>query len=45
MSGNPAVKARALSLGVNYFIDKLGSPERMIATLHDCEQYPINVDD
>ena len=38
MSDDPEVKGRALSMGVNYFINKLDSPERMIATLRYCER-------
>ena len=42
MSGDPEVKERAHSMGVNHFINKLDSPEWMIATFRYCELNIIN---
>lgn len=45
LSGNPNMKVRALSMGANQFINKLDSPERMIAFLCSCENNILREDD
>lgn len=38
MSVDPEVKEHAMSLGVMYFVSKVDSPKRLVATIQACEQ-------